>query len=37
VDDGGTPTIGNGQPQAVMFLTCSTLVLIVLLLPEQDE
>lgn len=30
-------TIWNGQQKAVMFLTCSTLVLIVLLLPEQDE
>ena len=29
-------TIWNGQSKAVMFLTCSTLVMIVLLLPEQD-
>lgn len=29
--------IWNGQAKAVMFLTCSTLVLVVLLLREEDE
>jgi predicted small integral membrane protein len=28
-------TIWNGQAKAVMFVTCSTLVLIVLLVPEE--
>lgn len=29
-------TVWNGQGKAVMFVTCSTLVLIVLLLPEES-
>ncbi len=30
-------SVWNGQQKAVMFVTCSTLVLIVLLLPEGDD
>jgi predicted small integral membrane protein len=29
-------TVWNGQGKAVMFVTCSTLVLVVLLLPEES-